>query len=106
GAEEGIRTPDPHLGKVMLYRAELLPRPRAAGTISRRCGGRQAVVALGAEPAASCLRGVPRPTIPPSVNVLVHKYGGTSMNGPERIRAVAKSIAAARDAGHAMVVVV
>jgi aspartate kinase len=40
------------------------------------------------------------------VNVLVHKYGGTSVNGPERIRAVAQRIAAARAAGHAMVVVV
>jgi aspartate kinase len=40
------------------------------------------------------------------VSVLVHKYGGTSVNGPERIRAVASRIAAARAAGHAMVVVV
>ncbi len=40
------------------------------------------------------------------MNVLVHKYGGTSVNGPERIRAVARRVAAARDAGHAMVVVV
>jgi aspartate kinase len=40
------------------------------------------------------------------VSVLVHKYGGTSVNGPERIRAVAQRIAAARAAGHAMVVVV
>jgi len=40
------------------------------------------------------------------VTVLVHKYGGTSVNGPERIRAVARRIAAARGAGHAMVVVV
>jgi aspartate kinase len=40
------------------------------------------------------------------VNILVHKYGGTSVNGPERIRAVAQRIAAARAEGHAMVVVV
>jgi len=40
------------------------------------------------------------------VTVLVQKYGGTSVNGPERIRAVAARIAAARAAGHAMVVVV
>ena len=40
------------------------------------------------------------------MNVLVHKYGGTSVNGPERIRAVAQRIAAARAAGHALVVVV
>ena len=40
------------------------------------------------------------------MNVLVHKYGGTSVNGPERIRAVAQRIATARAAGHAMVVVV
>src|SRR5262249_6213813 len=41
-----------------------------------------------------------------AVTVLVQKYGGTSVNGPERIRAVAARIAAARAAGHAMVVVV
>jgi len=41
------------------------------------------------------LRPVPRASIPPRVNVLVHKYGGTSMNGPERIRAVAQRIGAA-----------
>jgi aspartate kinase len=38
--------------------------------------------------------------------VLVQKYGGTSVNGPERIRAVAKRIADARAAGHDLVVVV
>ena len=38
--------------------------------------------------------------------VLVHKYGGTSVDGPERIRAVAARVAAARHAGNAMVVVV
>ena len=38
--------------------------------------------------------------------VLVQKYGGTSVNGPERIRAVAQRIAAARAAGHSLVVVV
>ena len=37
---------------------------------------------------------------------LVHKYGGTSVNGPERIRAVARRIADARAAGNDMVVVV
>ena len=36
----------------------------------------------------------------------MHKYGGTSVNGPERIRAVAQRIAAARAAGHELVVVV
>jgi aspartate kinase len=40
------------------------------------------------------------------MTILVQKYGGTSVNGPERIRAVAKRIADARAAGHAMVVVV
>ncbi len=40
------------------------------------------------------------------MSVLVHKYGGSSVNGPERIRAVAQRIAAARAAGHALVVVV
>ena len=40
------------------------------------------------------------------MTVLVQKYGGTSVNGPDRIRAVAARIAAARAAGHAMVVVV
>jgi len=40
------------------------------------------------------------------VNTLVHKYGGTSVNGPDRIRAVARRITAAHAEGHAMVVVV
>ena len=40
------------------------------------------------------------------MSTLVHKYGGTSVNGPERIRAVARRIADARAAGHDMVVVV
>ncbi len=38
--------------------------------------------------------------------ILVHKYGGTSVDGPERIRAVARRIADARAAGNEMVVVV
>ncbi|MEO5619241.1 MAG: aspartate kinase [Candidatus Eisenbacteria bacterium] len=38
--------------------------------------------------------------------LLVQKYGGTSVNGPERIRAVARRVAAARAAGHDTVVVV
>ena len=42
----------------------------------------------------------------PAMPILVQKYGGTSVNGPERIRAVAQRIAAARAAGHSMVVVV
>ncbi|MEY4070408.1 MAG: hypothetical protein RL721_1022 [Candidatus Eisenbacteria bacterium] len=40
------------------------------------------------------------------MSILVHKYGGTSVNGPDRIRAVAQRIAAARAEGHSMVVVV
>src|SRR5262245_38095940 len=38
--------------------------------------------------------------------VLVQKYGGTSVDGPERIRAVAGRVAAARRARHDVVVVV
>jgi aspartate kinase len=38
--------------------------------------------------------------------VLVQKYGGTSVDGPERIRAVARRVAAARAAGAQLVVVV
>ena len=38
--------------------------------------------------------------------ILVQKYGGTSVNGPERIRAVARRIAGAHAAGNDMVVVV
>jgi aspartate kinase len=38
--------------------------------------------------------------------VLVHKYGGTSVEGPDRIRAVARRVAAARAAGDDMLVVV
>ena len=37
--------------------------------------------------------------------VLVQKYGGTSVAGPERLRAVARRVAAARGAGHELVVV-
>jgi aspartate kinase len=38
--------------------------------------------------------------------ILVQKYGGTSVNGPDRIRAVARRIAGARAAGDDVVVVV
>jgi aspartate kinase len=38
--------------------------------------------------------------------LLVQKYGGTSVEGPDRIRAVARRVAAARAAGHDLVVVV
>jgi aspartate kinase len=38
--------------------------------------------------------------------VLVQKYGGTSVDGPERIQAVARRVGAARAAGHELVVVV
>ena len=38
--------------------------------------------------------------------ILVQKYGGTSVNGPDRIRAVARRIANSRAAGNDMVVVV
>ncbi len=38
--------------------------------------------------------------------LIVQKYGGTSVAGPERLRAVAERIAAARRAGHDLVVVV
>jgi aspartate kinase len=37
---------------------------------------------------------------------LVQKYGGTSVDGPERIRTVARRVAASRAAGHDLVVVV
>ena len=40
------------------------------------------------------------------MSVLVQKYGGTSVDGPERIRAVAGRVATARAAGHETVVVV
>jgi aspartate kinase len=40
------------------------------------------------------------------VPTLVQKYGGTSVDGPERIRAVARRAAGARAAGHDLVVVV
>jgi aspartate kinase len=38
--------------------------------------------------------------------LIVHKYGGTSVGTPERIRAVAGRVSAARAAGHDLVVVV
>ena len=40
------------------------------------------------------------------MTLLVQKYGGTSVDGPERIRAVAARVAAARRAGNELVVVV
>src|SRR6266545_2318821 len=40
------------------------------------------------------------------VSLRVQKYGGTSVDGPERIRAVAQRVAASRAAGHDTVVVV
>jgi aspartate kinase len=40
------------------------------------------------------------------MSLIVQKYGGTSVDGPERIRAVAARVAAARRAGHDTVVVV
>ena len=40
------------------------------------------------------------------MSLIVQKYGGTSVDGPERIRAVAQRVAAARRSGHDTVVVV
>src|SRR5438045_694891 len=40
------------------------------------------------------------------MSVLVQKFGGTSVAGPERIRAVARRVAAQREAGHSLVIVV
>jgi aspartate kinase len=40
------------------------------------------------------------------MSLIVHKYGGTSVGTPERIRAVARRVAAQRAAGHGLVVVV
>ena len=40
------------------------------------------------------------------MSLLVQKFGGTSVDGPERILAVARRVAAARRAGHDIVVVV
>src|SRR6185503_10911832 len=42
----------------------------------------------------------------PPMSLLVQKYGGTSVDGPDRIRAVEKRVAEARAAGHDTVVVV
>lgn len=41
-----------------------------------------------------------------AMGTLVQKFGGTSVNGPERIRAVARRVAASRASGDALVVVV
>ncbi|HGY5553739.1 MAG TPA: aspartate kinase, partial [Prochlorococcus sp.] len=38
--------------------------------------------------------------------LLVQKFGGTSVGGVERIQAVAKQIAASKDQGHDLVIVV
>ena len=106
GAEEGIRTPDPHLGKVMLYRAELLPHSKSGGkSKSRRALTSSAARRRPPGATRACTARRERLSLL-SVNILVHKYGGSSVNGPERIRAVAQRIAAARATGHAMVVVV
>ena len=42
----------------------------------------------------------------PAMTLVVQKYGGTSVNGPERIRDVARRVAETRAAGHDTVVVV
>jgi aspartate kinase len=39
------------------------------------------------------------------MSLIVHKYGGTSMGSPERIRNVAKRVAKWSRAGHRMIVV-
>ena len=49
---------------------------------------------------------MPDPTSPPTPALTIHKYGGTSVGSPERIRAVAKRVANAHRAGSRMVVVV
>jgi len=48
----------------------------------------------------------PEPATTTAMAILVQKYGGTSVNGPERIRAVARRIAGAHAAGDDVVVVV
>ena len=40
------------------------------------------------------------------MSLIVHKYGGTSMGSPERIRNVARRVAKWRQAGHQVVVIV
>jgi aspartate kinase len=40
------------------------------------------------------------------MSLVVHKYGGTSVAGPERIRSVAQRAARVRQAGHGLIVVV
>src|SRR5438093_907804 len=40
------------------------------------------------------------------MSLLVQKYGGTSVDGPERVRSVARRVSTARDQGHDVVVVV
>jgi len=52
------------------------------------------------------MRSRPGTLITPAMAVLVQKYGGTSVDGPERIRAVARRVAAARAAGNDVLVVV
>jgi aspartate kinase len=49
-----------------------------------------------------------RPTFSekPQLSLIVQKFGGTSVNGPERIRAVAEHVVATRSQGHDVVVVV
>src|SRR4249920_1150853 len=42
----------------------------------------------------------------PGMTLVVQKYGGTSVNGPDRIREVARRVAETRAAGHDIVVVV
>jgi aspartate kinase len=42
----------------------------------------------------------------PGMKLVVQKYGGTSVNGPDRIREVARRVAETRALGHDIVVVV
>src|SRR3990167_7272580 len=108
----------------MLCGCRSLPAPRAATVSTSRWGaallsvrGRCCVGTIpefwpqhAREPAApqNSVHPAPRTTASsPSypMPLIVHKYGGTSMGSPERIRNVAKRVAKWARAGHQMVVV-
>ncbi len=60
---------------------------------------------MGAQPGAVARKTPPNVFAFHTMALIVHKYGGTSMGSPERIRNVAKRVAKWARAGHQMVVV-
>src|SRR5678816_2874977 len=74
---------------------------RACRWPARIRGSQRTLAVVARSGALDCVAPDPRPTM----SLIVHKYGGTSMGSTERIRSVAKRVAKWARAGHQMVVV-